>query len=150
MADAEMADAMALVARVAGLVVGAELEAVLMVEVVEAAARRLGCQVDAQEPAESVGMQPRFGVDRRADWWEVNRVAVVVAMELVPMAVVVAAAARPMARQEGRTVEAATVADHQAASLEAGTGAGDQVAMSEADEAVKGERMEAVEDRCTS
>jgi len=123
MADAEMADAMALVARVAGLVVGkadgAELEAVLRVEVVEAAARRLGCQVDAQEPAEYAGMQARFGVDRRADWWEANRVAVVVAMELVPMAVVVAAAARPMARQEGRTVEAATVADHQAASLEA-------------------------------
>ena len=60
MADAEMADAMALVARavleLAGLVVGkadgAELEAVLRVEVVEAVARRLGCQVDAQEPAE--------------------------------------------------------------------------------------------------
>ena len=73
-----------------------------------------------------------------------------VATEEATMAAEEEAAARPMARREGRTVEAATVADHQAASLGAGTGAGDQVAMSEADEAVKGERMEAVEDRCTS
>ena len=64
-------------------------------------------------------MQERIEVDRRADWWGANRAAVVVAMELVPVAVVVAAAARPMARQEGITVEAATEADHQAASLEA-------------------------------
>ena len=73
-----------------------------------------------------------------------------VATEEAQMAAEEAAAARPMARQEGITVEAATEADHQAASLEAGTGAGDQVASLEAEKAVKGETMEAVEDRCTS
>ena len=42
----------------------------------------------------------------------------VVAMELVPMAVAVAAAARPTAGLEGTTAEAATEADNQVARLE--------------------------------